>query len=93
VTFAGCICAPRPTLVGIETMTCPHCGGERGFLVEFYEWYGWDVICLACGDSWQDGEMRERPFRPRWRQEEIAKAMKRIERYRDAPLSVRPPVS
>jgi len=74
-------------------MHCPHCGGERGFFVEHFEWYGWEVICLACGDAWQDGEMRERPFRPRWRQEEIAKAMKRIERYRDAPLSVRPPVS
>lgn len=67
-------------------MTCPYCGGERGFFVEFYEWYGWKVVCLACGDSWQDGEMCERPFCPGWRQEAIARALARIDRFRDAPF-------
>ncbi len=45
----------------------------------FQEWYGWDSTCLCCGDRWQDGEMCERPFRPRWRPERILRARKMIQ--------------
>lgn len=65
--------------MGLQTFKCPTCGDERGFLVECYEWYGTVETCLACGDSWQDAELLERPFKPRWRQERIEAAMQRIE--------------
>ena len=65
--------------MGLQTLDCPTCGGERGFLVEGYEWYGITETCLACGDSWQEGELLERPFKPRWRQERIQSALRRIE--------------
>lgn len=41
------------------------------------DWYGWTITCLGCGDSWADGEMLPRPFKPRWRTESIAEARQR----------------
>lgn len=55
---------------------CPTCKGRRKFWAWFQHWYGWTVTCLRCGDRWQDGEMLERPFKPRWRQENIDHARK-----------------
>ena len=64
--------APEPTEARKIRRRCPTCEARRTHVAFFYEWYGWDVTCLGCGDSWQDGEMRERPFEPRWRANSIA---------------------
>ena len=37
-------------------------------------WYGVTITCLGCGDMWTDGQMHPRPFKPRWRKENIAAA-------------------
>lgn len=37
-------------------------------------WYGATITCLGCGDMWTDGQMHPRPFKPRWRSENIAAA-------------------
>ena len=62
------IYAPQPTEATLDRMPCPTCGRRTYFVCLFYEWYGWDVTCLACGDAWQDGERAPRPFAPRWRE-------------------------
>jgi len=55
---------------------CPTCEGSQRFVVVVpaSPYYGPTSTCLACGDSWTDGERHERPFRPRWRKEAIAEA-------------------
>ena len=60
--------------VRLARMDCPTCERRTFGVHAFQEWYGWDSTCLGCGDSWQDGEMLERPFRPRWREESKAAA-------------------
>ena len=52
----------------------PMCVGEAGS-----PWYSPTVYCTLCGDAWGDGEMMERPFRPRWRQERIAEALRNVD--------------
>lgn len=53
---------------------CPTCN-KRQFAVSFFqEWYGWDSTCIGCGDGWQDGEMKERPFERSWRKRRIEQA-------------------
>lgn len=53
---------------------CPTCARQRRAIANFQEWYGWDVTCAGCGDSWQDGHMLERPFMPGWRRKNIEQA-------------------
>ena len=55
---------------------CPTCKGFAHFLDRFQEWYGWSSTCLCCGERWGDGEMCERPFKPRWRKENIESAVR-----------------
>jgi hypothetical protein len=55
---------------------CPTCGKWTRFVGFFYEWYGWFETCLRCGDQWSGGELLERPFKPRWREENIRNAKK-----------------
>jgi hypothetical protein len=55
---------------------CPTCERPRRMLAQFQEWYGWTVTCAGCGDTWQDGEMLERPFCPGWRRKSIEHARK-----------------
>jgi hypothetical protein len=43
-------------------------------LAQFQEWYGTTWTCAGCGDSWQDVERLERPFKPGWRRESIERA-------------------
>ena len=62
------------TQTKLPVLFCPTCKCKRRMLAQFQDWYGWSSTCLSCGDGWQDGEMRERPARPRWRQESIAHA-------------------
>lgn len=52
-------------------LDCPVCKRRRRMVqfIDFSPYYGGTLTCLGCGDGWQDGEMLERPFRPRWRLE------------------------
>jgi hypothetical protein len=83
----------RPSIVAARTRRrhCPTCRKRRTMLGWFQEWYGWNVTCLGCGDSWQDGEMMERPFKRAWR----TKAIESARKMRDdlAGLPECPPVS
>jgi hypothetical protein len=58
-----------------KVIYCPTCEQRRWFLVHWAGmWYGQDITCLTCGDSWADGERAMRPFVRGWRKEAIAKA-------------------
>ncbi len=70
------ICRPVYSQTKLSVQFCPTCKKRRRMLARLEDWYGWSKVCLSCGDSWQDGEMRPRPFMPRWRQESIARAKK-----------------
>ena len=52
-------------------------------LFRFQEWYGWDVACLHCGESWGDGERIERPFAPGWRKRRVKSCLAWIDRNMD----------
>ena len=62
------------TVAVIIVGACPTCEGERGFLRRWADWYGAYDTCLSCGDEWGDGELLPRPFKPRWRAENIRDA-------------------
>lgn len=77
--------APAPTNRAIKRVACPTCK-RRTFMVGFfYEWYGWTLTCLGCGDQWTDGEMHPRPFAPKWRErnKEAARKMWRKAKAHD----------
>lgn len=57
---------------------CPTCERPRRMSAQFQEWYGWTVYCAGCGDSWQDGEMMDRPFARGWRRQSIEHARKTL---------------
>jgi len=44
-------------------------------LARFQAWYGWFVVCLTCGERWEDGEPVERPFERGWRHASMAEAL------------------
>ena len=75
----GVVCRAALVNIGLRTLYCPTCEGERGFLLEHYEWYGWNSTCLSCGEQWSEGEMLERPFQRAWRTKNIQAALRRIE--------------
>lgn len=68
------ICSPKVKEQRVMMRKCPTCNKKRKMFGFFQEWYGWHITCLGCGDQWQDGEMLERPFMPRWRKENIESA-------------------
>lgn len=70
--------APRPVEVSCVIIDCPVCQRKRRALAKYYEWYGATVVCAGCGDRWNDGEMEERPFMPRWRQKSIEHAREEL---------------
>jgi len=74
------IYAPKTARWELKRRKCPVCLKRANILYEFYEWYGWHVTCLRCGDQWEDGELLSRPFRPGWRKENIARAKERLKR-------------
>lgn len=76
------ICRPSGEWKVRRTETCPTCDGWT-IVATFYDaspWYSPATTCLSCGDSWSDGWLAERPFRPRWRAERIASVLKSLER-------------
>ena len=72
----------RYTKTKMPVAYCPTCKRRRRFLAQFQDYYGWQSTCLSCGDQWQDSERLERPFYPRWRQKNIAKAKQQWKEYR-----------
>jgi hypothetical protein len=70
--------ASRGAIVCRRVAYCPICDRRRRFVQKFIgTWSGDRWTCLGCGDSWQEGELMPRPFRPRWRAEAKAKARAR----------------
>jgi hypothetical protein len=55
---------------------CPTCAKSRFAVGWFYEWHGWTITCLRCGDSWGDGYRLERPFMRGWRKKAVARVKK-----------------
>ncbi len=55
-------------------------------LLTFTEWYGGDLYCLTCGDSWQTDDdcwrRTIRPFRRNWRPEAVASTKRYLARLR-----------
>ena len=81
------ICFRHVTLVQLKIFFCNgQCQCRRRMLTEFEMWYGWTATCLTCGDSWQDGEMLERPFAPAWRKKRVEKAKKMLAQYKEQGL-------
>ncbi len=76
------ICWARVDNFKIRFSRCPTCKKKRKFWCWFQEWYGWDETCLSCGDSWQDGEMRPRPFMPKWREKSIRAAEEHMKKVK-----------
>jgi len=62
------------TRTKLPVLWCPTCQKRRRMLAQFQDWYGWYTTCLSCGDQWNDGEMLERPFAPRWRSKNTQEA-------------------
>lgn len=74
---------------------CPGCETRTRQLATYQEWYGWTIVCLACGDTWDNGELRQRPFARAWRKEAIEQAekrltgLRRLKRQKDRGLELR----
>lgn len=67
------LCSPDTLPIRL-TCNCPVCGSDQRMAGFLQLWYGQTITCLGCGDMWTDGEMHPRPFKPRWRAENTAKA-------------------
>lgn len=67
------ICRPE-TFLRRRIAYCPTCKQRRRFVGREAVWYGTVWSCCGCGDTWDDGGRRRRPFRRGWRKEAIAKA-------------------
>lgn len=75
------IYAPRPTMARKVRRKCPTCERRTTLVAFFYEWHGWSVTCLRCGENWADGERLERPFRPKWREDSVRQSREQWKRY------------
>lgn len=67
------ICRPN-TFLTRRIAYCPNCRTKRRMVDAYAVWYGTTRSCCGCGDSWDDGELRPRPFKRGWRTEAIARA-------------------
>lgn len=59
-----------------HVMRCPVCERKRRVVSHWSAspYYAPSFTCCACGDSWSDGWLAERPFRRGWRREAIEAA-------------------
>jgi len=69
-------------LVQVVQRLCPSCAETHDLMVEHVPWFGLRLVCLGCGEEWQDGERSPRPFRRNWRAERIAAARQRIAQWK-----------
>ena len=67
------VCSAHYDIQEIDRQDCPTCKSKQPFLCQHEDWYGWTTTCLNCGDTWMDGELRERPFMKGWRKLAIKK--------------------
>lgn len=70
------VCGVGEEYLRRHILTCPVEGRRRRHVIAYPSspWYPPTVRCCGCGDAWSgDGELLERPFRPRWREEAIRK--------------------
>ncbi len=78
--MTGNICAPAPVEIKTTLIDCPTCEKKTEFLCEYYEWYGGEITCLNCGDSWNEEGRAPRPFERGWREKSISRAKATLER-------------
>ena len=74
------ICRPRYCRAALEQLKCPTCSLWTWHTTYYEVWYGGTIICLACGDNWQDGERGERPFERAWRKKAVQNAINHFAR-------------
>ena len=77
-----------PDFVQVVRQVCSSCGEVQDQMAEHVPWLGCRLVCLGCGEEWQDGERSPRPFRRNWRAERIAAARQEIERWKRAHAQV-----
>jgi transposase len=73
--------APKPVNREVVKFHCSNCDVSREGLGEYYEWYGYELTCLTCGDVYTEDGRRERPFERGWRKKSVEDARKRLERH------------
>lgn len=62
------ICGPPSGVYKRTESSHPECAGARGISRWGGAWYGETHYC-ECGDVWEDGERRSRPFSRYWRRD------------------------
>ena len=72
--------APRTVEEACNVDYCPTCERPRRMFVAYYEWYGANVTCAGCGETWNDGYRAERPFCPGWRRTSREHAIRNLAR-------------
>jgi hypothetical protein len=67
-SFGGAIvCGPSNDRLRKLYVRCPMCECITEMVWRDSGWYGDDMMCCRCGDSWCDGELIPRPFARGWR--------------------------
>ena len=64
--------------------TCTDCQKRSPMVYLFQEWYGWDITCMRCGRSWQDGEWMPLDFLKRSREKSKQRARKRYKMFKES---------
>lgn len=71
------ICRPDDRFLRKEIRRCPVCECKTEMVARYEAYYDTTVHCCKCGDSWQGGELLERPFARGWRKQAV-KAHRRM---------------
>lgn len=67
------ICGPGTRFLRKRYLRCPSCTCITETVTRDGGYWGYEHRCCRCGDAWVDGELLERPFRPGWRRDAIAR--------------------
>ena len=76
------MCGPGGVVIRQRGKCFGLCAGDNARLAVRHPsspWYGLDVDC-ECGDSWSEGELRQRPFARAWRKKAVARFEKAWEK-------------
>jgi hypothetical protein len=65
----------------IRSLDCPTCKRKRFMVVAHTPWHGTDLVCLRCGERWEDGARADRPFERGWRKKSIEEAKGLYRKY------------